>query len=68
MQRLDSTHGPVRAHPDFAVATRAVETTRQAALGAHVVNVMDRWTVMQAPDGCVYCLTDHDPSTGRVRR
>ena len=68
LQRLDSTQGPVTAHPDFAVATRAEETARQSALGAHVINVMDRWTVMQAPDRYVYCLTDRDPATGRVRR
>lgn len=68
LQRLNSTQGQVRAHPDFAVAYRPQETARQAALGAQVVNVMDRWTVMRAPDQHVYCLTDRDPSTGRVRR
>ena len=68
LQRLDSTQGSVRAHPDFAVASRPQETARQAALGAQVVKVMDRWTVMRAPDRHVYCITDRDPGTGRVRR
>ena len=68
LQRLDSSEGPVRAHPDFAVASRPQETARQASLGAEVVKVMDRWTVMRAPDRHVYCITDRDPGTGRVRR
>ncbi len=68
LQRLDSTDGPVRAHPDFAVADRAAETARHVRLGAHTLSVMERWTVMQAPDRHVYCLTDRDPTTGRVRR
>lgn len=68
LQRLDSAQGPVTAHPDFAVATRAEETARHSALGAHMINEMDQWTVMQAPDRHVYCLTDRDPASGRVRR
>jgi hypothetical protein len=67
LQRLDDPQGPVRAHPDFAVADRPAETARHAAVGASVVEVMGRWTVMRAPDGQVYCLTDRDPLTGRVR-
>lgn len=66
LQRLDEAEGPVRAHPDFAVAHRQEATAQHAALGATLVNVMERWTVMQAPDGQVYCLTDRDPLTGRV--
>ena len=68
LQRLDSTDGPVRAHPDFAVADREAETARHVRWGAHTLNVMERWTVMQAPDRHAYCLTDRDPTTGRVRR
>lgn len=68
LQRLDSGHGQVRAHLDFAVADRAAQTARHAAQRARVIRVMDRWTVMRAPDGHVYCLTDRDPLTGRVRR
>jgi hypothetical protein len=68
LQRLDSTDGNVRAHPDFAVADRDDQTARHVNLGAQVLNVMDRWTVMRAPDQHIYCLTDRDPTTGRVRR
>lgn len=68
LQRLDSGHGQVRAHLDFAVADRAAQTGRHAAQGSQVIQVMDRWTVMRAPDGQLYCLTDRDPLSGRVRR
>lgn len=68
LQRLDSRHGWVRAHLDFAVADRAAQTARHAYEGARVIHVMDRWTVMRAPDGDVYCLTDRDPLSGHVRR
>ncbi len=67
LQRLDSSHGQVDAHLDFAVADRARQTAWHAAAGAQVVNVMGRLTVMRAPDRHVYCLTDRDPASGRVR-
>lgn len=66
LQRLADDEGEVRAHPDFAVANRASETCRQVSLGAETVGVFEWWTVMRAPYGQVYCLTDRDPSTGRV--
>ena len=28
----------------------------------------ERWTVLTAPGGQVYCLTDRDPLSGTVRR
>lgn len=68
LQRLDDESGEVRAHPDFAVADRAEETRRHVALGAEVEGVFAWWTVLRAPDGHVYCLTERDPATGRVRR
>jgi hypothetical protein len=34
-------------------------------LGAEVVSVNPFWTVLTAPGGQVYCLTDRDPRTGR---
>lgn len=67
LQRLDESDGPVRAHLDFAVADRAAETSRHEELGAETVEVFDWWTVMRAPDGHVYCLTERDPATGDVR-
>lgn len=68
LQRLDETDGPVRAHPDLATADRQSDTQRHVALGARLVGVHDHWTVLAAPGGQVYCLTDRDPSTGTVRR
>ncbi|MEI7057458.1 VOC family protein [Nocardioides sp. CCNWLW239] len=66
LQRLDEDGGEVRAHPDLAVAHRASETCRHEAIGAETVGVFEWWTVMRAPYGQVYCLTDRDPVTGRV--
>ncbi|MFI5622982.1 VOC family protein [Nocardioides sp. NPDC051685] len=66
LQRLEDEDGDVRAHPDVAVAHRASETCRHEALGAETVGVFEWWTVMRAPYGQIYCLTDRDPVTGRV--
>ncbi|GGU33527.1 VOC family protein [Nocardioides albus] len=66
LQQLEDEDGEVRAHPDLAVADRASETCRHEALGAETVGVLEWWTVMRAPYGQVYCLTDRDPLTGRV--
>ena len=66
LQRLEDEDGDVKAHPDVAVAHRAAETCRHEALGAETVGVFEWWTVMRAPYGQVYCLTDRDPLTGRV--
>jgi len=67
LQRLDEPEGPVRAHPDLATADRPGDTDRHVELGARVVAVHDFWTVLRAPAGQVYCLTDRHPSTGMVR-
>lgn len=67
LQRLDEDHGPVRAHPDFAVTDRASEERRHVSAGAALMEQFDWWSVLQAPGGQVYCLTERDPSTGRVR-
>ena len=64
LQRLDEVDGPVRAHPDLASADRAADTERHLALGARLVARHDHWTVLTAPGGQVYCLTDRDPLTG----
>ena len=65
LQRLDEPDGPVRAHPDLATADRAGDTERHVRLGAVVRGAYDHWTVLTAPGGQVYCLTDRDPRTGR---
>ncbi len=64
LQRLGEQSGPVRAHPDFATADREVEARRHESLGAVRIEVFEQWTVMRAPDGHTYCLTDRDPLTG----
>ena len=61
VQRLDEPTGPVRAHPDLASADREADTARHVELGARLERVHDRWTVLTAPGGQVYCLTDRDP-------
>lgn len=64
LQRLDEEDGPVRAHPDLASADREGDVRRHVGLGARRVADHDRWTVLEAPGGQVYCLTDREPSTG----
>ena len=66
LQRLDEPDGPVRAHPDLATVDRAGDTARHVELGAGLVARHDHWTVLTAPGGQVYCLTDRDPRTGRT--
>lgn len=67
LQRLDEQDGPVRAHPDLATADRRDDTARHVGLGATLRAEHDHWTVLEAPGGQVYCLTDRDPVTGRAR-
>jgi hypothetical protein len=66
LQRLDEQDGPVRAHPDLATSDRRGDTDRHVGLGATLRAEHDHWTVLEAPGGQVYCLTDRDPSTGRA--
>lgn len=66
LQRLDEADGPVRAHPDLASADRAADVRRHVALGASLRAEHRLWSVLTAPGGQVYCLTDRDPVTGSV--
>ena len=66
VQRLDEADGPVRGHPDLASADRESDTAAHVRLGARVRTVYSFWTVLTAPGGQVYCLTDRDPRTGAV--
>jgi len=66
LQRLDEPDGPVRAHLDLATVDREADTARHVRLGATVRDAHSFWTVLTAPGGQVYCLTDRDPATGRV--
>lgn len=74
IQRLDTGAAAgreprrVTAHLDLAAGP--TETHRRAAVAAHehrgaVVQAEGRsWTVLRAPGGTTYCLTDRDPTTG----
>ena len=61
LQRLGDHDGVVHAHPDFASADRPADTERHVGLGATVEGTFEFWTVLTAPGGQVYCLTDRDP-------
>ncbi|GAB2861549.1 hypothetical protein GCM10022221_71590 [Actinocorallia aurea] len=61
LQRLGETGGPVRAHLDFATTDRKAETARHTARGARVEHEHTGWTVLRAPDGLAYCVTDRVP-------
>ncbi|QDY77666.1 VOC family protein [Streptomyces qinzhouensis] len=62
LQRLDEPRA-VGAHLDFSAADRAASAVAHEKLGATVVEVFDRWTVLRDPAGGLYCLTDRDPAT-----
>lgn len=66
--RLDEPTGPVRAHLDLASTDRVAEIARHVALGAVVEAERGDWTVLRAPDGRRYCVTDRDPDTGLPRQ
>ncbi|MFT4085515.1 MAG: VOC family protein [Nocardioides sp.] len=68
LQRLDDDAPEVSAHLDLAVTDRRGEVGRHLRLGAERVAEEGSWTVLRAPSGHVYCLTDRDPRTGRVAR
>ena len=59
LQRLQS--GLAGAHFDVAATDRTAETERHVALGAQVVKVNDRWTVLSDPAGRPYCVIDRPP-------
>lgn len=68
LQRLDDDAPRVTAHLDLAVADRTSEVRRHEGLGAQRLADFERWTVLRAPSGHEYCLTDRSPATGMVRR
>lgn len=64
LQQVDDDRPTVTAHLDLACSHRAAETERHLALGAVVVAEHAHWTVLRAPSGSAYCLTDRDPVSG----
>jgi hypothetical protein len=67
LQRLDDDAPRATAHLDFAVRDRQAQIRHHESLGARRIDDFERWTQMRAPSGHVYCLTDRDPGTGRIR-
>ena len=69
LQRLggDDAAGAARAHLDIACG-HGVEAVRQVheRFGAEFVARGLRWTTMRDPAGLLYCLTQRDPTTGRI--
>ena len=53
LQRVDH---PSRIHIDIETDDIEAEVKRLEELGASVVGVMERWTVMQAPSGHRFCI------------
>lgn len=68
LQRLDDPGSRTRVtgHVDIACADRAASRARHLELGAAHVGDGPRWSVLRAPGGAPYCLTDRDPGTGRL--
>lgn len=68
LQRLDEESGRVRAHLDLAAGPgpgrRRTTVESHLAAGARHLGEEEFWSVMQAPGGTTYCLTDRDPTTG----
>lgn len=63
-RRLGEPDGVVTAHVDLACEDRAARTQEHLELGAEVESVHEGWTVLRAPGGARYCLTERDPRTG----
>jgi glyoxalase superfamily protein len=61
LQRLDEGDGPVQGHVDLSAVDRAAEVERHLGLGASEAGAGRGWTVMRAPAGHRYCVTDRHP-------
>lgn len=53
---LQKVEHPSRVHLDIETDDIAAEVQRLSALGASVVAVKERWTVMEAPTGHRFCV------------
>jgi len=53
---LQQVEHPSRIHIDIETDDIAAEVTRLEALGATVVEIMERWTVMEAPSKHRFCI------------
>ncbi|CAM5786669.1 VOC family protein [Cellulomonas persica] len=68
LQRLGATdpRREVSAHLDLATTNRPAVERAHVAAGARVLAHGPRWTTLADPSGHPYCLTDRDPTTGRL--
>ncbi|MGY4719172.1 VOC family protein [Naumannella huperziae] len=64
LQRLDEPTPLTRAHLDLGCSDVEAETARHLRLGAKLVRRTEHWTVLTAPGGHEYCLTDRPPRVG----
>jgi predicted enzyme related to lactoylglutathione lyase len=53
---LQKVEHPSRVHIDIETDDIAAEVKRLEALGATVVEIMERWTVMEAPSKHRFCI------------
>ena len=53
---LQNVDHPSRIHLDIETDDREAEVARLENLGASIVDVMERWTVMEAPSGHRFCV------------
>ena len=53
---LQSVEHPSRVHLDIETDDIAAEVDRLRGLGASVVEVKERWTIMEAPSGHRFCV------------
>ena len=53
---LQKVEHPSRVHLDIETDDIEAEVKRLEGLGASVVEIMERWTVMQAPSGHRFCV------------
>lgn len=66
VQTVGDDRFPPTAHLDLAGTDRAAEAERHQVLGAAVLDVTGRFTVLRDPTGLAYCITDRDPVSGRL--
>ncbi len=58
-QQVDETkRSKNRMHLDVGAADRDAEVVRLTALGATVLQVLDRWTTLADPEGNEFCVMD----------
>ena len=53
---LQKVEHPSRIHIDIETDDRDADVERLESIGAKVVEVMERWTVMEAPSGHRFCI------------